>query len=37
MKIATWNVNSIRPRLEQLAAWLSRVAPDVTPAVAIAS
>ncbi len=29
MKIATWNVNSIRTRLEQLGAWLSRVAPDV--------
>jgi exodeoxyribonuclease-3 len=29
MKIATWNVNSIRTRQAQLVAWLSRVAPDV--------
>ena len=29
MKIASWNVNSIRTRLDQLGAWLSRVAPDV--------
>lgn len=29
MRIATWNVNSIRSRLDQLTAWLSRAAPDV--------
>lgn len=29
MKIATWNVNSIRSRLDQLTAWLARAAPDV--------
>jgi len=29
MRIATWNVNSIRPRLEQLTAWLARARPDV--------
>jgi exodeoxyribonuclease III len=29
MRIATWNVNSIRSRLDQLTAWLSRSAPDV--------
>ncbi|HKV41429.1 MAG TPA: exodeoxyribonuclease III [Blastocatellia bacterium] len=29
MKIATWNVNSIRIRLPRLLAWLSRVEPDV--------
>ena len=29
MKIASWNVNSIRTRLEQLSAWLARAAPDV--------
>lgn len=29
MRIATWNVNSIRPRLEHLTGWLVRAAPDV--------
>jgi len=29
MKIATWNVNSIRARLERLLAWLRKVRPDV--------
>ncbi len=29
MKIATWNVNSIRARLERLLAWLQKVRPDV--------
>jgi exodeoxyribonuclease-3 len=29
MKVATWNVNSIRTRLERLLAWLERARPDV--------
>lgn len=29
MKIATWNVNSLRVRLPQLEEWLGRVEPDV--------
>jgi len=29
MKIATWNVNSIRVRLPRLVSWLQRVEPDV--------
>jgi len=29
MKIATWNVNSIRSRLERLLRWLEKVRPDV--------
>lgn len=29
MRIATWNVNSIRPRMEQLTSWLARARPDV--------
>jgi exodeoxyribonuclease-3 len=29
MRIATWNVNSLRARLEQLGWWLERAAPDV--------
>src|SRR5262249_403840 len=29
MKIATWNVNSIRTRLPRLISWLRRVEPDV--------
>ncbi|MHB1512988.1 exodeoxyribonuclease III [Acidiferrobacter sp.] len=29
MKIATWNVNSLRVRLAQLEEWLGRVEPDV--------
>ena len=28
MKIATWNVNSLRVRLEQVSDWLTRVKPD---------
>lgn len=29
MRVATWNVNSIRSRLDQLTAWMARSAPDV--------
>ena len=29
MKIATWNVNSVRSRLERLLSWLAKVEPDV--------
>ncbi|HSN96841.1 MAG TPA: exodeoxyribonuclease III [Candidatus Nanopelagicales bacterium] len=29
MKVASWNVNSIRARLDQLTGWLARAAPDV--------
>ena len=29
MKIATWNVNSIRARLPRLLDWLGRASPDV--------
>lgn len=29
MRIATWNVNSIRARLDRLLAWLGRASPDV--------
>lgn len=29
MKIATWNVNSIRARLDRLLAWLAKARPDV--------
>ena len=29
MRIATWNVNSIRQRLELLLAWLKETSPDV--------
>jgi exodeoxyribonuclease III len=29
MKIATWNVNSVRKRTENLVAWLKRTKPDV--------
>lgn len=29
MKIATWNVNSIRSRIERVAAWTARERPDV--------
>src|SRR5215813_8304879 len=29
MRIASWNVNSVRSRLDQLTAWLARAAPDV--------
>ncbi|AKT36540.1 exodeoxyribonuclease III [Chondromyces crocatus] len=29
MRIASWNVNSVRSRLDQLLGWLARAAPDV--------
>src|ERR1043166_3725923 len=29
MRIATWNVNSIRQRIESLEAWLRERAPDI--------
>ncbi len=29
MKIATWNVNSLRVRLPQVLDWLARASPDV--------
>jgi len=29
MKIATWNVNSVRARLERLLAWLQKAQPDI--------
>jgi exodeoxyribonuclease-3 len=29
MKVATWNVNSVRQRLDRLLAWIDRHAPDV--------
>ena len=29
MKIATWNVNSVRARLDRLLAWLQRTQPDI--------
>src|SRR5438045_9096325 len=29
MRIATWNVNSIRQRLEPLMAWLKACSPDI--------
>lgn len=29
MKIATWNVNSVRTRLERLLAWLQKAQPDI--------
>jgi exodeoxyribonuclease-3 len=29
MKIATWNVNSVRARLERLLAWLQKTQPDI--------
>lgn len=29
MKIATWNVNSVKARLETVTAWLKDAAPDV--------
>src|SRR4051812_46983628 len=29
MRIATWNVNSVRSRLERVAAWTERERPDV--------
>ncbi|MBU6474301.1 MAG: endonuclease/exonuclease/phosphatase family protein, partial [Alphaproteobacteria bacterium] len=29
MKLATWNVNSIKARLDAVTAWLKEAAPDV--------
>lgn len=29
MRIATWNVNSLKARLEKVRWWLTRTAPDV--------
>ncbi|NBU14195.1 MAG: exodeoxyribonuclease III, partial [Alphaproteobacteria bacterium] len=29
MRIATWNVNSVRQRIEHLTAWLKETQPDV--------
>src|SRR5271165_6944375 len=29
MRIASWNVNSVRSRLDQLTAWLAQAEPDV--------
>jgi exodeoxyribonuclease III len=29
MRIVSWNVNSVRSRMDQLTAWLARAAPDV--------
>src|SRR5690349_6438762 len=29
MRIASWNVNSVRSRMEQLTSWLVRARPDV--------
>ncbi|MEE8515073.1 MAG: endonuclease/exonuclease/phosphatase family protein, partial [Alphaproteobacteria bacterium] len=29
MKIATWNVNSVRARLPNVVAWLKDAAPDI--------
>ena len=29
MRIATWNVNSLKARLEAVELWLERAAPDV--------
>ncbi len=29
MKVATWNVNFVRARLDRLLAWLQRVQPDI--------
>ena len=29
MKIATWNVNSIRARADRLVAWLEKASPDI--------
>ncbi len=29
MKIATWNVNSVRSRVETVVAWLKEASPDV--------
>ncbi|MDH3264762.1 MAG: endonuclease/exonuclease/phosphatase family protein, partial [Paracoccaceae bacterium] len=29
MKIATWNINGVKARIEALTAWLDEEAPDV--------
>src|SRR5580658_3713716 len=29
MKLATWNINSVRARTERLVAWLGRVQPEI--------
>ena len=29
MRIATWNVNSLRARMDRVLAWLERARPDV--------
>ena len=29
MRVATWNVNSVRQRLDHLLAWLKECAPDI--------
>ena len=29
MRIATWNVNSLKARLERVSGWLARARPDV--------
>ena len=29
MRIATWNVNSVKQRIENLTAWLAERAPDI--------
>ena len=29
IKIATWNVNSVRARMDRLLAWLQRTQPDI--------
>ena len=29
MRVATWNVNNVLKRLDQLLAWLERTEPDV--------
>ncbi|MGD0897464.1 MAG: endonuclease/exonuclease/phosphatase family protein [Thermoguttaceae bacterium] len=29
MKIATWNINSVRARLDRLLAWLQKAQPDL--------
>lgn len=29
MRIATWNVNSLKARLERVTSWIERAAPDI--------
>lgn len=31
MRIATWNVNALKARLDKVAWWLDRAKPDVLP------